>query len=72
MKYGNDTAFPMIFPDNQGGGSCDGLTKREYFAAAVMQGILASDPEHKLEQETISLWAIGAADSLIEELNYEK
>jgi len=47
-----------------------GLTKREYFAAMVMQGIIAN---MKLGEdsgyETIAEWSVKQADALIEALN---
>ncbi len=44
-----------------------GLTKREYFAATAMQGILANG---EADYDPI-LWAVGYADRLIVELNKE-
>jgi hypothetical protein len=60
-----------------------GLTKREYFSAIAMQGILASAPAHDnifsnesiyvnggyLHYETIAILAVASADALIAELN---
>jgi hypothetical protein len=47
---------------------CFGLTKREYFAAMAMQGILASDGRWSIDKE-VALFAVHQADHLIEELN---
>lgn len=47
--------------------STGGLTKREYFAAMALQGILASSSENTFEKD--ANWATKAADALIEELN---
>ena len=47
---------------------CFGLTKREYFAAMAMQGILASDLEWTRDI-SVSEHAVWQADKLIEELN---
>lgn len=67
-------AFPV--PDSA---LTNGLTKREYFAALAMQGLIASghnaveDREEKTWQERacqrVSMAAASYADALIEELN---
>lgn len=58
----NKQAFPA---------SCDarelGLTKREYFAAMILQGIYASGEKNKNAPE----WAVARADLLIKELRRE-
>lgn len=46
-----------------------GLTKREYFAALILQGIKASTPG--CFQQDCSQFAVEQADSLIEQLNKE-
>ncbi len=43
-----------------------GLTKREYFAAMAMQGLLCHDDNGP---DRIAGWAVSYADALIEELN---
>lgn len=49
---------------------CDGsLTKREYFAAMAMQGLVANSKIAKTQN--ISATAVILADALIEELNKE-
>ncbi|RYC69676.1 hypothetical protein [Spirosoma sordidisoli] len=46
-----------------------GLTKREYFAAAALQGLLAN-PEHAhIEFEAFTADAVRLADKLIDSLN---
>jgi hypothetical protein len=45
-----------------------GLTKREYFAAMAMQGVLASP----FEYDDVAKAALNFADNLIKELNKEK
>jgi hypothetical protein len=45
-----------------------GLTKREYFAALALQGILASDGVWSSDK-LASMCAVKQADYLIEELN---
>lgn len=68
----DDTAFPIydsygepveIEPGNI---ECQGLTKREYFAAMAMQGILAAGGYFK---EYVPIEAVKIADNLIFELN---
>lgn len=48
--------------------SNQGLTKREYFAALALQGLLASGDDRPSALDLISASVI-AADKLIEELN---
>lgn len=48
-----------------------GLTKREYFAAFALQGILAN-ANAIAELEYWSKFAVKYADALVEELNKEK
>lgn len=60
-------AFPS---PNEFGSTFQGLTKREYFAAIALQGLLANtnfaDGPHNAEL------AVAAADALIAELNREQ
>ena len=46
-----------------------GLTKREYFVAMAMQGMLSSDDFACSEPEFVSNLAVEQADALIAELN---
>ena len=46
----------------------NGLTKREYFAAMAMQGMLSKSTGRYPVSEIVND-AVGAADALIEELN---
>lgn len=52
-------------------GNTDGLTKREYFAALAMQGLLATGKTLHIDGILIGVesMALNIADSLIEELN---
>jgi hypothetical protein len=43
-----------------------GLTKREYFAAMVMQGIIATGDD--MTPETAAKWSVKCSDALLEEL----
>lgn len=49
-----------------------GLTKREYFAAMAMQGIIANKDGLDIKIERIVESAVDTADALIEELNKTK
>ena len=46
-----------------------GLTKREYFAAMAMQGLLANPDLTKTDDVIIAMTSIDAADALIKALN---
>lgn len=46
-----------------------GLTKREYFAAKAMQGILANPNLNKYSKDTLVNIAVSHAESIIIELN---
>lgn len=60
--HSDDSSFPWKF--------ASGLTKREYFAAMAMQGLLARNETGTVEQFTAI--AVTAADALIEALNKEE
>ena len=62
MTNPNDPTFP------EHEGDCNGLTKREHFAAMAMQGLLAC-PLVTGNNEQIAKYARAAADALIAELN---
>jgi len=62
MDNPNIHAFPQDMPSH---GSEAGLTKREYFSAMAMQGLLASGASSIVD---ISQGAIQIADQLILEL----
>jgi hypothetical protein len=65
---GDDLAFPMVFPSGPPFPSVGtGLTKREYFAAKALQGILADTSCVDMEDACDA--AVCAADMLILELN---
>lgn len=65
MTPANQSAFPY-FVDGQGE---TGLTKREYFAAMAMQGLLATPATDNLTFEAVSSTVVGYADALLVELN---
>ena len=69
----NSTAFPRFsFADGEGL-STPGLTKREFFAAMAMQGLLAQESGDwcRSEVETAKM-AVSQADSLMEALESEE
>ena len=61
----NEPAYPNIQVP-----SLKGLTKREYFAAMALQGLLATNSTTTTEYYAID--AVRVADALIEELNKTK
>ena len=61
----NVNAFPRMFGNDA---PQDGLTKREYFAAMAMQGLLACPNNVNMAQD-IAKGAVIVADQLIIELN---
>lgn len=70
IKNGNESAYPTFEtnPDTYHGG----LTKREEFAKAAMQGILAGrNHEADLQDEVLVRWAIEIADELLKQLEKE-
>lgn len=69
----NDMAFPVTnpvdAPPNRHASIQLGLTKREYFAALAMQGILSSKRINDSYARPYSQCAIHFADALIAELS---
>jgi hypothetical protein len=69
---GYDKTFP---PANSSGITTNGLTKREYFTAMAMQGLLAGHYEYFTGNADVSVpcevskYAVYNADALIAELN---
>ncbi len=70
-----DNAFPIFSAQGCSDPDLRGLTKREYFAALAMQGLLASevcgDFERTRTAEQVAQHAVNQADMLIEALNGE-
>lgn len=73
LRVGSETSIPVV-------SSMGGLTKREYFAAMAMQGILATTPHDYSDgrynvnggylcHESVAKDAVECADALIEALN---
>jgi hypothetical protein len=63
----NEPAYPNIQAP-----LLKGLTKREYFAAMALQGIIANKDGLDIKIERIVESAVDTADALIEELNKTK
>jgi hypothetical protein len=58
-------AFPNVPPDSQYSDWDKGMTLRDYFAAAALQGMMAQfDPENELEHH-IAKWSYKAADAML-------
>lgn len=62
-KLGHEPAYPVP----PGCGFQHGLTKREAFALAAMQGSL-SHPQQNGDPESVAMWAVKYADALLAEL----
>lgn len=75
MTNGNDLAHPTNIIDPEGQFAPEyhtGLTKREYFAAMALQGILAGNEINRTGRKTpysIAELATSYADALINALN---
>jgi len=88
MSKGNESAFPgvaqqryedpvhgVIFPGQLGEFGSVGLTKREYFAAKILQGFVSADDHQHVafnygeDNYTMAKAAVRLADALIEELS---
>jgi hypothetical protein len=72
---GNEPAFSKAAYNDPYFGldaSNEGLTKREYFAAIAMQGIITNKDGLDIKIEYIVESAVDAADALIEELSKTK
>jgi len=65
-----DNAFPIFNREGEVYFSQSGLTKREYFAALAMQGILANDLGQP-SYNAVATMAVLSADALIAALNGE-
>ena len=71
MKNGEQPAYPTEYAKH--GKQSIGLTKREAFAMAAMQGIMASNECGVAHHpETAASWAVSVADALLEELSKTK
>ena len=68
MENGKQMTFPITIEDN-GNASVThlGLTKREYFAAMAMQGLMAC-PDISASREAIAEESVKQADDLLKAL----
>lgn len=66
MENGKQGAFACV--DSQKQYLQEGLTKREYFAAMAMQGILANPELTNLNINNLAILSINQADELLKEL----
>ena len=67
-----DSAFPFSYEMDGVTFTVRGLTKREYFAAMAMQGILSNFAAKNLDAKDVSSEALFHANSLIKELEDNK
>lgn len=67
-QTGNSPAFPIEESLNDCGSINFGLTKREYFAAMAMQGMIASEIDEASSPEGIAKMAAEHADALLKAL----
>ena len=73
ITNGNEPAFSksaFYHPDGGLDSPNAGLTKREYFAAMALQGLLPTNISQSIEEDAKN--AVKLADILIEELNKTK
>lgn len=74
MTYGNDLSAPTLIYNKESGepnGFERGLTKREYFAALAMQGMLSNETIINNDNwEWIAENSVKQADELIKKLNH--
>ena len=65
----SDSAFPVSY-NRDADALVEGLTKREYFAIMIMQGLSAANTKFEDEYQKARL-AVAEADALIDILAYE-
>ena len=67
MKNSEESAFPFVDETGKAQSIAAGLTKREYFAAMAMQGVLAN-PNYNGDYKHLSVVSVKVADALLAEL----
>jgi len=69
MENSNQPAFPIFLQEGLSNNSHvdSGISKREYFAAMAMQGLIASESDRKPENYAAD--AVSCADALCEALD---
>lgn len=68
MKDGtiSPCAFPTpVFRDEIMAGCVNGMSLRDYFAAAALQGALAFPSEEQGEPEAMAMWSYDMADAML-------
>ncbi len=70
MRNADMPAYPHLLKAGEVAKSEGGLTKREYFAAMAMQGLLASEAggDHFDTEEGAAMCAVSHADALLDAL----
>ena len=75
MKNADRPAYPIVISEEEAItgltkiGKYDGLTKREYFSAVALQGILMKYGENNFSRrDSMAEIAVGYADALLKEL----
>jgi len=69
----DDSAFGFGYHDPNMGNTCaDGLTKREYFIAEAMKGLLANPTFSNNSYDRVSQFAIKQVDSIFQLMNKDK
>lgn len=69
-QIGQQAAFSCP-TGSDGGVYHHGLTKREYFAAVAVQGLLANPGFNDKTAQQIATWSVEQSDMLLEELTKE-
>lgn len=66
MENGKQGAFACV--DSQKQYLQEGLTKREYFAAMAMQGVVNRLAQSDIERKRLAEWSVKMADEILKEL----
>lgn len=56
-------AFPVVFEHEEATAECHGMSLRDYFAAAIMQGLMASQCE--VTDDPYPIYAYKIADAML-------
>jgi hypothetical protein len=65
MENGKQMAFPTQLVNGE---LHTGLTKREYFAAMAMQGVVNRLAQSDIERKRLAEWSVKMADEILKEL----
>lgn len=72
MKNADKPAYTLPNPELTEAPDFQGLTKRERFAMAAMQGYCSNTDLSELDTEEIAFFAVNQADALLKELDQRK